>query len=479
MDLYDHISAVWEAARVVLLVFPYELLLLPLKWQKPYSLCLSVVSTWVCLRSLFLPTVMRHSTYLEVRLANIAHNVGLIRRHYAPHATLIPMVKGNAYGNGLSRVAGYLHDHCGVHHFGVAALGEATALLEDNSRTINASAANNVVVFSDTEVMDESLHEVYRHHNGGSTSGSAGPARLWPVLGSARALDIFCKHRSTAFRHTPLCLKVNTGMNRLGLTLSELQERAPLLREHGGVDLLVQHFSVSGLVGHSFTKAQYERFQDAKALLSEAGVEVRATTTSNSGAIEQRIGVEEETYVRPGLMLYGPTSLVRKTIPVTDPPQYRLWDGKACGYFYTKVLAHYVVKAGSYVGYGLTRNLVPEDAVVVVLPIGYADGFLRYYTNMPVTVTPAPPRGCEEDPEVLSSALVGEAHGNVNMDMVAVVVYPSKVNRDLSTIMREVKDDSEVLVWGADVAEKAVVVKSIPYQLMCGLSIRVPRVYME
>ncbi|KPA86036.1 putative alanine racemase 2 [Leptomonas pyrrhocoris] len=420
--------------------------------------------------------MLRCSTFLEVRLPHIAHNIDLIRTHYASKATLIPMIKGNAYGNGLERVAGYIHDACRVNHFGVASLGEAVAVLKGNAHSIDTGRTNHVVVFSDTELMDESVHHVYAEQNAKYRAGNG--AQLAPVLGTEEQLQLFCKLRRTIFKDTPLCLKINTGMDRLGVTLERLKELTPLLRENGGVDLLLQHFSVSGLVGHSFTKAQHIKFQQAKESLQAAGVEVRGTSAANSGAIEQRLAVEE-MYVRPGLMLYGPTSLAASSITPDEVPKYRLWDGKCCGYFYTKVLHHYVAKAGSYIGYGITHNLVPEDAVIVLIPVGYADGFMRYYSNMPVTVSPAPPRGHEDDPAVKESALVGVVHGNVNMDIAAVAVHPAMVGHSVEEIMRRIENESQILVWGNDVAEKAAAVKSIPYQLMCGLSIRVPRRYVE
>lgn len=420
--------------------------------------------------------MLRTSSFLEVRLQNIAHNVHLIRTHYAPKAKLIAMVKGQAYGNGLTQVSSYLHDACDVHHFGVASLGEALAILAANPDTIDSGRDNRIVICSDTEVSNEQLWDIYAKQNAKHASGRG--AQLMPVLGNEDQVRLFCANRKTIFRNTPLCLKVNTGMNRLGITSDRLSEFAPLLRENGGVDLLMQHFSVSGLVGHSFTKSQYNNFLESKEILASFGVEVRGTSASNSGAIEQRLGVDE-TYVRPGLMLYGPSSIAKKSISEAEAKLYRPWDGICCGYFYSKVLHHYVAKAGSYIGYGMTRNLVPEDAVVVLISVGYADGFLRYYANMPIAVSPAPPPGQEEDPAVKAAAVVGLVHGNVNMDMSAVVVYPSQVQRGVEEIMSLVKDDSCILMWGNDIAAKAASVKTIPYQLMCGLSVRVPRRYVR
>lgn len=430
--------------------------------------------------------MLRQSTYLEVRLPNIKHNINLIRAHYAPMATLIPMIKGDAYGHGLGRVAGYLADHCAIRNFGVASLGEGLSALAHNKRNIDTGRDNAVFVFSDTEIMNESHHHYYKDQNSKHAAGG-GAAQLRPVLGTLPQLEMFCRHRTTTFKDTPLQLKLNTGMNRLGLWPTELRAAVDMLRAAGGVDVLLQHFSVSSLVDHSFTAKEYTAFQRAKRLLTDAGVEVRATSVANSGAIEQRIGVEE-TYVRPGLMLYGPTSLAQNTLGDEEigenAGQHRLWDGKVSGYFYTKVAHHYMAPAGTYVGYGVTGNLVKQDAVVALLPIGYADGFLRYYANMPITLTPAGPHGDERygaDGKLVSSgeSLTGRVHGNVNMDLVAVATYPSEVGKDLDTIMRIIKDDSEVLVWGQDIGAKSDVVKSIPYQLMCGLSTRVPRRYVE
>ncbi|ORC84111.1 putative alanine racemase 2 [Trypanosoma theileri] len=389
---------------------------------------------------------MRHSTYLEVCLGNIAHNVNNIR-HLVGEAKLIPMVKGNAYGHGIERVSQFLHDVCGMNKLGVASLGEALAI-RDKQPSIAKSTKSEIFVFSDTEILNEGFHHYYQ------ASGQHG-VRLTPILGTTTQLKKFCT--SSAFKRSKLCLKVNTGMNRLGLKLDEIKNVIPLLKQRGGVDLLLQHFSVAvSLDRFNETIAHYDNFRKVKELLSDSGVEVRATSVSNSGAIEQQIGINED-YVRPGIMLYGPRS-VRSKI---------LWNGYPASYFYTKVLRHFPVRKGEGVGYDLFP--AREDGVMVLLPIGYADGLLRSYQGMPITVTP----------HDAQESITGILHGMVNMDMAAVMVYPKEVGKDMGEIMTAVKDESRILVWGGDIGEKAIAVGSIPYQLMCGLSIRVPRVYRE
>ncbi|RNF16814.1 alanine racemase [Trypanosoma conorhini] len=387
---------------------------------------------------------MRHSTYLEVSLRNIADNVECVRR-LAGAAEVIAMVKGNAYGHGMETVSRYLHDACGVRNFGVASLGEAL-LLRATQPCIATDPRSEIFVFSDTEVMNEGCQSYYEQ-------GDQPAARLTPVLATVSQLKAFCA--SAAFDGTKLCLKLNTGMNRLGLRPDELAEVLPLLRQRGGVDHLLQHFSVAAAAARrAETQAHYDTFKRAVQFLRDGGVEVRATSVSNSGAVEQRIGLEE-TYVRPGLMLYGPRS-------VTDQ---RLWAGKPASCLYTKVLHHFPVRRGEGVGYGLEPT--SADAVVVMLPLGYADGFIREYKGMAVTVTP----------DGAADPIAGTVHGSVNMDMTAVVVYPEEVGKDIGAIMAAVKDEARIRVWGEDVGEKAASVGSIPNQLFCGISIRVPRVY--
>ncbi|EPY35606.1 alanine racemase [Strigomonas culicis] len=414
--------------------------------------------------------MLRYSSHVEIRLPNIQHNINRIREFYAPKATIIAMIKGQGYGNGLAPVGGYLHESCDIHHFGVATLGEAHHLLQ-SCPSIDAKG-NHVFVCSDTEILNPAMQSAYEEQNRKAASGAG--AQLWPILGTRGAVEHFCAQRRTTFADTPLCVKLNTGMNRLGLPRAELEALVPLLRASGGVDLLLQHFSISGAVGHPACASQYECFQRAKAFLRDAGVAVRATSASNSGAIEQGLGVEE-TYVRPGIMLYGPSSLD----PATMTPGLRPWDGKACGFFYTKVLHRHVVRAGEHVGYGVRDNQAREDMVVVVVPTGYADGFSRFYKGMPVCVSPALPRGADEDLANLQGQIMGRVFGNVNMDMAAIAVVPSEVGRDIETLLREIRPETTVLLWGQDIGAKATAVNTIPYELMCGLTERIPRVYVQ
>jgi alanine racemase len=385
---------------------------------------------------------MRHSTYVEVNLSKLARNFSAIQRLAGPHACVLPMVKGNAYGNGILQVSAFLTRDLGVRRLGVATLGEALQILEHMPQFAN-DPLREIVVFSDTELQNKQLLESYQHQQG--------RARIYPTLGTKEDLELVLDSRE--LRDVPLFIKVNTGMNRMGMKPDEILELAPRIRaQRGGrIDHLMQHFAASWLPLQDGDKTvqQYQTFQEVKRQLADSGILIQETSAANSGAIEQRFGVGE-THVRPGLMLYGPAT-------VTHP--HVVWTGEQVSTLHTKVLRSMVVRRGECVGYGF--HPVAEDCVVALLPIGYADGFLRYYSGLGVDVC----------------GMRGTVHGLINMDLTAVVLCPSELNMSVAEIQNRVRAEAPVTVWDKNLTDIADFVKTNPYQLMTGISIRVPRYY--
>lgn len=402
------------------------------------------------------PLYMRHSSYVKVHLGVLADNVAKIQK-LAPKAKLIPMVKGNAYGHGIVEVSEFLTKDVGIKRLGVASLGEGLEIMKDNKilqraaikskqdtvRRPHAPAKADVVVFSDTELRNPVVRRAYEQH------GNA----LIPMIGTMLDLKVFLG--SPELRRRPLFLKLNTGMNRLGLNPAEIQEAIPLLRQAGvtAIQHLAQHFAASGkkVTPGDRTMSQLRVFYQGVEAFKASGIDVRETSVANSGAIEQRIGVHE-TYVRPGLMLYGPGSVL---VPK------RLWNGKQVGHLVSTVIHTMVVKSGEFVGYGLIP--VDDDCVVAMLPIGYADGFLRYYTGAPLVV----------------NGVAGVVHGRVNMDMISVTFPLTKLQMTAKAVLKRVAVGHPVVVWSDNIQSHADAVGSNTYQLMTSLSIRLPRVFVH
>lgn len=366
---------------------------------------------------------MRHSSFLEVNLSYLGENFQKIQA-LAPRAEVLPMVKADAYGNGLIPVTQFLHEEFKVKKFGCATLGEAQEVFQEIP-----NFAGEILVFSEVELHDEKARRNYVD------------LKITPVI--HRRLDLELMLKMPELQKLPLVLKMNTGMNRLGLTLDEIQEFAPKLKNRG-----IKHFMTHMSCSANFIKAgdrnhrQMAEYDKAKKILTDAGVAFEETSVANSGAIEQGFGVNE-TYVRPGLMLYGPPSL-----------QPKIWDGKQVSRFVTTVIKTFQAKKGTPVGYGI--NVTGEDKYMVVLSVGYGDGMLTFASGTDISI----------------NGYRGRIFGRINMDMTFVAFEPS--------VAGKIKEGDMVEIWNHDnsvITDMANQMKTHAYQLMCAISRRIPRIY--
>ena len=365
---------------------------------------------------------MRHSTYLEVNLNYLQDNIDKIK--LLTSSKILPMVKADAYGNGLVPISRFLVEECEIKRLGCASLGEAIHVL-NTCPDLNAE----MMVFSDTELYDPEVFQAYNHFG------------ILPVLHQRSDLETVLNN--IVFKKTPIVLKVNTGMNRLGLSLEEIAEFAPLLKNRG-VKHLMTHFACSyyPLKDGDKTHRQMDNFIKAKQILIDAGVEIQETSVANSGAIEQKFGTSE-TYVRPGLMMYGPPSL--------EP---HIWNGHQISKFVTRILKTFIVKKGTPVGYGI--NVVSEDSLIAIIPVGYADWSITTASGTELKV----------------NGMNAKIFARVNMDMSFLIFEASASGK--------VNVGDQVEIWNHDnsrIADLASQMKTIPYHLMCGVTNRIPRIY--
>ena len=365
---------------------------------------------------------MRHSTYLEINLSLLQENYSKIQA--MTRARVLPMVKADAYGNGIVPISQFLVEECQVERLGCATLGEALFLF-NQFPALNAE----MMVFSDTEISNPEIAEAYKHY------------AITPVLHQPSDLEAVLKNPS--LKNIPIVLKVNTGMNRLGFTLDELEKISSRLKGRG-VKHLMTHFACSyyPLKNGDKTHRQMDEFKKARKILENAGVEVEETSVANSGAIEQHFGLDE-TFVRPGLMLYGP--------PSVEP---KIWDGHQISRFVTKIIKTFDVKKGTPVGYGI--NVAGEDGFIAVIPMGYADLSVT-------TISGA---------EIVIKGHKAKFFARVNMDMCFLFFHPSSA--------KDFKVGDQIEIWGHSnqtISDLSSQMKTIPYHLMCGVTNRIPRIY--
>ncbi len=376
---------------------------------------------------------MRYRTRLYIDLNLLKENFQLLKE-LCPDNQVLFMIKANAYGHGMVPIVRYSVQELGINEFGVATLGEARRLRDELS-----DLEFEIYVFSDIHLEFQSSFEYYLSR------------RFVPVISNMADLDFVLS--CEGFQYFPICLKFNTGMNRLGFSSAQQQEVIDKLKKTDRTSIfhLMTHLGMASdiIEKQSPCDLQDQCFQEIKNNFLDQGIAIERSSISNSGAIEQKFGLNE-THIRPGLILYGPSALHR------DVRDRSNWKGKTISRLETYVINSFPVKAGERVGYGGTP--APSSGVIALIALGYGDGF----------------SGRNKAPSIYLDGVEGMILGRINMDM-GQVFFPG---RDASFV----KAGQSLVIWGHDPKEilnLADQTDTIPYEHFCHMTSRVPRVYSK
>ncbi|MBF0297181.1 MAG: alanine racemase [Oligoflexia bacterium] len=379
---------------------------------------------------------MRFKTCLKVNLSKLKENY-LHLRELSPTNKILFVIKSNAYGHGIVPIVRFAVKELNIDSFGCASLGEAIFL-----RTSLPDLEFDLYVLSDFEFENKYNHQHLINK------------RIIPVISSIKSLKLILE--SSFCKHIPLCLKFDTGMSRLGIKLSELTETISLLKQHKKTTLfhIMSHFasSSSEITSSSAPYKQYERFKEIKKTLIENGFIIERSSIANSGAIEQKFALEE-THIRPGLLLYGLSSL-NKEFRLKQKTE-QSWPGENISSLETHIIDFYKIKEGDAVGYG--GPLAHKDGTLVYLAYGYGDGLLNLYNQL----------------QVEHKGFVGKVIGRISMDMTALL-FPTEAFEYLTV-------GEKIIIWDhspSKILKIADTHNIIPYEILCGISDRVPRVYI-
>jgi len=352
-----------------------------------------------------------------VDTAALRHNLGTLRA-YAPGAKVMAVIKANAYGHGLVATALALAD---ADSLAVARLEEGLAL---RSAGIRAPIVLLEGVFS-----AEQLAEAARH---GFELVVHDPLQL-KLLEAHRGAERFV-----------VWVKIDTGMNRLGFRPEAFPEALARLRALTVPVLelrLMTHLARADERAEAMTREQVELFETTLVRAGITGSRRLATSIGNSAGT---LGWPKAhgDWVRPGLALYGVSPFSGETAQQHGLRPVMTLD--------TTVLTVRAVKRGESVGYAASWR-AERDSSIAILAAGYGDGLPRHLANgTPVLV-------CGERYPLV---------GRVSMDMIAVDV----------TGATKVAAGNRAVVWGEGlpVEEVAAHAGTIPYELLCGVSQRVP-----
>ena len=211
---------------------------------------------------------MRSDTYLEVDLDQLEKNFEHLNELLKGAAPIF-MVKANGYGHGLLPMSKFSYEYCGVRHLGVASAGEAAVIKKEMGQS-----DLSVLVFSDTDIKGKFWQE-------------DAASSCVPVISNFSDLNHFLAN--SEFAKTPMAIKLDSGMNRMGFRSDQIEELIQVCRKSGRkeIDHLMTHFSCSfrALGKDQRTYMQLERFEAMEKEIRGAGLSVGKISLSNSGAI--------------------------------------------------------------------------------------------------------------------------------------------------------------------------------------------------
>jgi len=255
----------------------------------------------------------------------------------------------------------------------------------------------------------------------------------------------------------PIHLKIDSGMGRLGVTLAELPSMCRVIQRASHIVLegVSTHFASSEVTDAPETQLQIENFERALRIVKDAGFSPALCHMDNTGGILARHDSWRDM-VRPGIALYGYTLPLRSMKASADNrPTIRVRPALS---WRTRIISIRQFAAGQPVGYGGTYKTTAPSRIAV-LPVGYADGYRRALSN----------RG-----RVIIRNGYAPIVGAVSMDLTLV---------DVSKIPGAAEGDDAMLIGSrgslkVDAAELAELSGTVPYEILCGISKRVPRVHL-
>ncbi len=364
-------------------------------------------------------------TLAEIDLGAIQRNFQRLREAVGPRVAIWGVVKADAYGHGAVAVSRALEPLCNA---------LAVSLVEEGMELRAAGVRAPIVV----------LGAYYGAHHADVLAH-----RLTPVVYDFGDLERFAAAAARRGRRADVHVKIDTGMSRLGFATSALPGLFARLGELAAIRLagLCTHFASADLPDGAVTRDALARFEACVAAARTAGFEGLVNHAANSAAAV-RFPEARLDAVRPGLALYGAMPSTHVALPGLEPA-LRLT---------TRVMAVHELAGGATVSYGgLWRATRPSR--IATLPIGYADGYPRHVRDARALV-----RG-KRVPVV----------GAVCMDMLMVDVTDVSGARegDLVTLLGA---DGEQVIGVDDLARWA---GTISYEILCGISKRVPRVLKD
>jgi alanine racemase len=365
-------------------------------------------------------------TRVEVDLKILKENFNKIKEHVKP-ALIMPILKSNAYGHGLVRVA-QLYEELNADYLGVAVVEEGILLREMGIKmpilVLGGVWGNQVPLFL--------------KHNLTITASSI--EKLNQIDETAAQMKIKAN----------VHLKIDTGMERIGVHYYNADKflEAAYKCKNIKVEGIYSHFANSESADLSYTHSQLERFNEALDFFEKHSISPPIRHIANSGALLQ-LPEANLDMVRPGITLFGvyPSKEVKKSIEVKPA---LIWK--------SLVIYFKVIKPNHPVGYGSTWK-TDHNIRAVTVPVGYGDGYLR---------------GMSHKAMILLNGRKYPVLGTISMDQIVVNIENDSAYNGDEVILLGSHGNSKISC--EDLAEWA---GTISYEILTNINTRVPRIYLD
>jgi alanine racemase len=369
---------------------------------------------------------LTQSTFAEINLNAVAYNLRGVRKRVGKGVKILAVVKANAYGHGIQQISKFVIQHRYADYLGVAFPEEGVQIRE-------AGVQAPIHAFALPSKRQIDLFFDYR---------------IEPTISSIMESKWLNTEGQKRKKTIPVHLKIDTGMSRLGVTADELPNFLKTLARLQRIEIkgVFTHFATADEIDKTFSQKQLLEFHRALEILVQHGIEPELIHCANSATILDL----PETYfsmVRPGVMMYGyyPSHETTESIPLKPSMALK-----------SRVSLVKRIQIGDSVSYG-RRFIAQQPTKIANIPIGYADGYFRLLTNRT---------------QVLIGGIAFPVVGSICMDQIMANVGNA-----------DIRIGDEVVIMGKQgknritALQLADILGTIPYEICCAISARVPRIY--
>lgn len=343
-------------------------------WRINFSDCELILVIMIHIEKNVLPALYdelnkepNHFSWITLDRVALQHNASMYRTVLGADATIVFVIKGNAYGHGQKEIVSLVESISDINWLATFSLGEAIAVREmGSSKPI--LVLGHIEESALSKLTDPTIHCMV---------DSLQQIHMLNMVGNARGISI------------PIHIKIDTGLSRFGIDPQELPNFLQAIQQYSGVRVagVCTHFSEKGKIDSQFTIEQKNRFDMAIQSVDYSFSFIHSATTIDSLLLPK----EQCNLFRIGLGLYGylPSSDAEEAVRFVYPNFFL----KPVLRWYTKIIKTKEIQTGTSVGYD-RLFIAPKKMKIGIIPVGYFDGVSRlsvehgyaYHNDIPLAI---------------------------------------------------------------------------------------------